>query len=68
MPEFIRPGYNGFLVDMDIKSYVEKLKYLNDHRDHLIEMGKNARKTVEEGWTWKIQSENYRKMFHSILK
>ena len=67
MPEFIRPGYNGFLVDMDIKSYVEKLKYLNENRDKLIEMGKNARKTVEEGWTWKIQSENYRKMFRKIL-
>lgn len=67
MPEFIKDGYNGFLVDMDIKLYVEKIKYLNEHRDHLIEMGKNARKTVEEGWTWKIQSENYRNMFRKIL-
>jgi glycosyltransferase involved in cell wall biosynthesis len=68
MPEFIKDGYNGFLLDdMNVESYVEKLEYLKNNRDHLIEMGKNARKTVEEGWTWKIQSENYRKMFKSIL-
>jgi hypothetical protein len=30
-------------------------------------MGNNARKTVEEGWTWRLQSENYRKMFHDIF-
>lgn len=67
MPEFIKDGYNGFLVDMNVQSYVDKLKYLNEHRDKLKEMGKNARKTVEEGWTWKIQAENYRKMFKDIL-
>ena len=68
MPEFIKNGYNGFLVDMNIDSYVEKIKYLNENRDKLVEMGKNARTTVEQGWTWKIQSENYRKMFRKILK
>jgi hypothetical protein len=31
-------------------------------------MGNNARKTVEEGWTWKIQAENYRKMFNDIFE
>lgn len=67
MPEFIKNGYNGFLVDLNVESYVEKLKYLNENRDKLKEMGANARKTVEEGWTWKIQAENYRKMFHEIL-
>ncbi len=68
MPEFIVDGWNGFLVEKNLKAYVEKLKYLDKNRDHLIEMGKNARKTVEEGWTWKIQAENYRRMFKTILK
>jgi len=67
MPEFIVDGYNGFLVERDVNKYVEKLIYLKNNRDKLIEMGKNARKTVEESWTWKIQAENYRKMFQTIL-
>jgi glycosyltransferase involved in cell wall biosynthesis len=67
MPEFIRDGYNGFLVDKNINAYVEKITYLKNNRDKLIEMGNNARKTVEEGWTWKIQSYNYRNMFREIF-
>lgn len=68
MPEFIKDGYNGFLLDsMKVDKYIEKLKYLKKNRDHLIEMGKNARKTVEEGWTWKHQAENYRKMFKKCI-
>lgn len=68
MPEFIKDGYNGFIVERNIDAYVEKIKYLRKNRDHLIEMGKNARKTVEEGWTWKIQAERYRNMFKAILR
>ena len=68
MPELIRDGWNGFIVDRNLKHYVEKLKYLDKNRDHLVDMGKNARKSIEEAWTWKIQSENYRKMFKEIMK
>lgn len=68
MPEFIVDGYNGFLVEKNINAYVEKINYFKNNREELIRMGNNARKTVEEGWTWKIQSENYRKMFNSIFK
>ena len=67
MPEFIKDGYNGFLVERKVEAYVERLKYLKNNRDHLKEMGNNARKTVESGWTWNIMSQNYRKMFREIL-
>lgn len=67
MPEFIEDGYNGFIVPKKINAYVEKINYFKNNRDELIRMGENARKTVEEGWTWKIQSENYRKMFRTIF-
>lgn len=68
MPEFIIDGYNGFIVDRDVNAYVEKINYLRDNRDKLIEMGQNARKTAEEEWTWRIQAERYRDMFKAILK
>lgn len=67
MPEFIKDGYNGFIVERKKEAYIEKLRYLADNRDHLIEMGKNARKTIEESWTWEKQAENYRDMFKMIL-
>lgn len=68
MPEFIIDGHNGFIVDRDVKAYTEKLRYLQNNRDKLIGMGKNARKTVEQGWTWKIQTEHWRNMFRDILE
>ena len=68
MPEFIKDGWNGFLVERKIGAYVNKLKYLQENRNELIRMGNNARKTVLEEWTWKKQAENYRNMFDSIFK
>jgi glycosyltransferase involved in cell wall biosynthesis len=67
MPEFIEDGYNGFLVDRNVGAYVEKLRYLQNNKDKLIQMGKNARKTIMKSWTWKKQAENWRTMFKTIL-
>lgn len=68
MPEFIIDGYNGFLVPKKVEAYVEKINYLKNNRDKLIEMGLNARKTIEEDWTWKMQAERYRTMFRDALE
>jgi glycosyltransferase involved in cell wall biosynthesis len=68
MPEFIRDGYNGFLIpERDVITYAEKIEWLRDHREDMIQMGKNARSTVEREWTWKKQSENYRRMLRKCL-
>ncbi len=67
MPEFIKDGVNGFLVERNVGAYIEKLNYLNNNRDKLKKMGIEARKTVEKSWTWKHQAEGYRKMFTGIL-
>jgi len=68
MPEFIDDSVNGFLLpERNVDLYVEKINWFRDNRDKMIEMGLNARKTIEEGWTWKIQAENYRTMFRGAL-
>jgi len=67
MPEFIKDGYNGFIVERKVEAYVEKIDWLRKNRDKMIKMGLNARETVEKGWTWKIQAENYRKMFKKMV-
>lgn len=66
MPEIIINGYNGYLVDkLDIDSYIDLIKNLD--KEHIIEMGKNARQSILNSWTWEKKSENYRNMFHKIL-
>jgi glycosyltransferase involved in cell wall biosynthesis len=68
MPELIKDGWNGFLVPRKLQAYVEKIEYFKNNRDELIRMGNNARKSIEEEWTWKIQAERYREMFRDIFK
>lgn len=49
MDELIVDGYNGFLVSpFDTKSLFERSYFLLTHPQKITEMGKNARKTVEE--------------------
>ena len=67
IPEFVNQSINGYMIDRNVKEYVEKLKWMKNNREVVQEMGRKARQTIEEGWTWKIQSENYRKMFKETL-
>ena len=68
MPELIEDGVNGFLVERKIEAYVEKIQWLQNNRDKMIVMGQKAREAIEKQWTWKIQAENYRKMFREIFQ
>jgi FkbM family methyltransferase len=66
MPEIIRDGYNGFLVERSVEAIadaIEKLKRLN--RDDLA---RNARLSVLDGWTWRQQAEKYTHMFRALSK
>jgi glycosyltransferase involved in cell wall biosynthesis len=49
MPEIIQNGYNGYLIDgpTKIENYVKLIKNLD--KEHLIEMGKNARQSILNG-------------------
>lgn len=68
MPQFIKDGVNGFLINTrNINKYIEKINILNSDRKLIKQMGNEARKTVEESWTWKIMAENYRNMFREVL-
>lgn len=67
VPEFAAPG-NGFVVPREVDAYVEKLLWLKAHRQECLEMGRQARQTVERDWTWKAQAERYRRMFQDVLE
>ena len=67
VPEFYN-GDNGFIVDLKVAEYVEKLKWLKANRVACGKMGYESRTEVERNWTWATQAENYRRMFRELLK
>lgn len=53
LKEFVTPGVNGELVAKDsIEDLAEKLTMLLSQPDRLATMGRNARETVLNRYTW----------------
>jgi GT2 family glycosyltransferase len=67
VPEFVQDGENGFMVERSVDAFADKLVYLKTKRKQCRSMGIEARHTIETGWTWEKQAENYRFMFREIL-
>jgi glycosyltransferase involved in cell wall biosynthesis len=66
MPEILIDGVNGYLVDRSVESIARaliKIKTLNHEM-----LASNARKSIEQGWTWKQKVENYIQMFRNIAR
>ena len=64
MPELIRDGYNGFLVDRTVESLVDAIERLK--KSDVRELGRNGLDSITNGWTWKQQSEKYEGMFKDL--
>lgn len=55
--ELISDGHNGMLFEPgDDAALHRKLLALIENRDLRVQMGALARKTIEQGWTWDIQT------------
>lgn len=67
MPEFVKDGVNGYLIKRELNYFIDRIKRLKNDPHKCLEMGRNARKTAEQ-WDWKIQVENYRKMFRELTQ
>jgi hypothetical protein len=63
-PELIEQNVNGILIERNITAIKKAVILLRDDKDLRIEMGRNARKTIEENWTWDIQARNYIPFFN----
>ena len=68
MPEFIEGGANGFLVERDVDAYVERLRWAKDHLGEVEAMGRAARWTVLDEWSWRRQSEWVRTLWRAALE
>ena len=66
VPEFYN-GKNGFIVDREVDEIAEKLHFLKKNRKQCKNMGVEARTTIDAGWIWKIQAQNYKKLFSDII-
>lgn len=67
MPEFIKHGENGFLMDdRDVNLYIKYLKFLKENRRKCFEMGRNALNTVLNNWTWKKTTRYERNILWKI--
>jgi len=64
MPELIVDGVNGFLVERSVQGIVDGIEKLK--RADLAELGRNARRAVEAGWSWPEQVAKYEKMFREL--
>jgi glycosyltransferase involved in cell wall biosynthesis len=68
MPEFIRDGENGFMVDLKMDKYIQKLLWMKTNQMKSFEMGQEARKTILRKWTWeKVIDQHERKIFQELV-
>lgn len=69
MPDVIKDGYNGFLVEpANVEQLSEKIKLLINNDALRTEMSKNARKFVEEKLSWDSVIERIITVYEQILE
>lgn len=67
MPELLRDGENGYLVERDAGAIAARLAQLRDDPATRARMGRAARTTVVEGWDWRLQARRYEAMLRAEL-
>lgn len=64
MPEILRDGENGFLVERSVESIASALQTFR-HMDQDT-LRHNARQSILNGWTWQQQAQKYASMFREL--
>ncbi len=67
-PELIEDGVNGLLVEREVAAIRAAIVRLRDQRGLRAEMGRNARRVIEESWTWDHQARHYIPFFERGLQ
>lgn len=65
MPEFIRDGENGRLVERSAEGLAAALREIDVVE--AMRMGENARDSIVAGWTWRHMAPNYARMWRDAL-
>lgn len=68
MPEFIKDGVNGFMVNLNLDEYIKSLTWLKNNQKEAFRMGLEARKTIMQGWQWhQLLNKNERKYLNELF-
>ncbi len=67
-PELIRERENGLLIDRTVDAIRTAVTELRDNRDLRVEMGREARRIVEDSWNWDTLAPEYAPFFDCGLK
>jgi glycosyltransferase involved in cell wall biosynthesis len=67
MPELIRDGENGFFAERDVADIAEKLRRLCADPGLRAHLGRAARVSVVESWSWRCQAARYDTMLRAVL-
>jgi len=68
IPETIRSGKNGFLVEpFNQRQFADRILYLLEHPAEAAEMGAAARKTIVEGYDWNIVVKDAMEVYNQAL-
>jgi L-malate glycosyltransferase len=59
IPEAIKDGVNGVLVEPDSEQIADKIKFLLRNREYAKTLGDRAKRTVEEEFTWERSAEQF---------
>ena len=63
IPEAIEDGNDGLLVEPDIDEIAEKIVYLLQNKNKAEEIGRSAKRTAEEKFTWKAAVDKILKVY-----
>jgi glycosyltransferase involved in cell wall biosynthesis len=66
MPEVIRDGYNGFIIDRSVQSLTHAIQRILTA--DISRMRANARESVLMGWTWEQQARKYERMLFAAAE
>jgi len=64
IPEAIKNGKNGILVEPNVDKIAEKIKYLLENKQLAEELGRNAKKTVEDYFTWDRSAQRFIQIYY----
>lgn len=67
IPLAVKDGYNGLFVrPRNAKDIAEKVNRILENDEMRRRMGKNARKIVEEKFTWSIIAQTFMRVYHAF--
>jgi glycosyltransferase involved in cell wall biosynthesis len=68
IPDLVDNGYTGLLFEAgNVDDLTERINYLLDNKNLVAEMGRNARKRVEEKYDEKIHYERLMEAYNKVL-